>query len=71
LRAAAERAGVPTVADPGQLSSDHASFVEVGRPGARLGGTPYAAYHSPDDVASVVEPAQLLRTARVVVEWLA
>ena len=39
-------------------------------PGARLGSTSYAAYHSPDDVPSVVVPAQLERVARVVVQWL-
>jgi aminopeptidase YwaD len=70
LRAAAERAGVPTVADPFQRSSDHWSFVKEGMPGARLGGTPYAEYHSAQDVPSVVNPAQLERTARVVVAWL-
>ena len=64
------RAGVPTVAEPGQTSSDHWSFVREGLPGVRLGSTPYAAYHSPDDVPAVVDPAQLARTARVVVSWL-
>jgi Zn-dependent M28 family amino/carboxypeptidase len=70
LRAAAERAGVPTVADPDQKSSDHWSFVQEGMPGVRLGGTSYAAYHSAGDVPAVVDPAQLERTARVVVSWL-
>lgn len=71
LVAAARRAGVPTVLDPEQRSSDHWSFVQEGLPGARLGSTPYAAYHSAADVPSVVDPAQLERTARLVVAWLA
>jgi aminopeptidase YwaD len=71
LRAAARRAGVPTLVDTDQRSSDHWSFVQEGMPGARLGSTSYAAYHSADDVPAVVDPAQLERTARVVVEWLA
>ena len=33
-----------------QKSSDHWSFVQEGMPGARLGGTSYAEYHSADDV---------------------
>jgi hypothetical protein len=70
LQAAARRAGVPTVVDVNQRSSDHWSFVQAGLPGARLGGTSYAAYHDETDVPSVVEPAQLERTARVVVAWL-
>jgi len=44
--------------------------VEAGLPGVRLGSTPYAAYHSAGDVPSVVDPAQLERTARLVVAWL-
>lgn len=71
LREAARRAGVPTLVDTYQKSSDHWSFVQEGLPGVRLGSTPYAQYHSADDVPSVVDPAQLERTARAVVEWLA
>jgi hypothetical protein len=71
LLAAGERAGVPTVADPMQRSSDHWSFVRAGLPGARLGSTPYAGYHSAEDVPSVVDPAQLERTGRIVLAWLA
>ena len=68
---AAARAGVPTVAETGQRSSDHWSFVREGLPGARLGSTPYAAYHSPDDVPAVVEPRPAASgTARLVVAWL-
>jgi hypothetical protein len=70
LRTAARRAGVPTVADPFQRSSDHWSFVEEGLPGARLGSTPYAEYHSSADLPPVVDLAQLRRTARLLVSWL-
>jgi Zn-dependent M28 family amino/carboxypeptidase len=71
LLAAARRARVPAVADRGQRSSDHWSFVRAGLPGARLGSTPYAGYHSAGDVPSVVSPAQLERVGRVVLAWLA
>ncbi len=71
LLAAARRAGVPTVADAQQRSSDHWSFVRAGLPGARLGSTPYAGYHSPADVPDVVDPAQLGRTGRLLLAWLA
>ncbi len=71
LLAAAQRAGVETQALTGDRASDHWSFVRAGLPGARLGSTPYAGYHSPDDVPSVVDPAQLRRTARTVIAWLA
>ena len=70
LLRSAERAGVPTVADPFQRSSDHWSFARVGLPGARLGSTPYAAYHSASDTAEVVERAQVRRAARTVVAWI-
>ena len=71
LLAAARRADVPTVAMSGNRASDHWSFVRAGLPGVRLGSTPYAGYHSAGDVPSVVEPAQLRRTARIVLAWLA
>ena len=67
---AAERVGVPVTVESGQRSSDHWSFVRDGLPGVRLGSTPYAGYHSPDDVVGGVDPQQVLRTARVVVAWL-
>ena len=71
LLAAARRAGVPTVPDPQQRSSDHWSYVRAGLPGARLGSTPYAGYHSAGDVPAVVSPAQLARVGRLLLEWLA
>jgi aminopeptidase YwaD len=67
---AGRRAGVPTTACTNR-SSDHWSFVRDGLRGARIGGTSYAGYHSPDDVPGVVDQAQLRRTARLVVSWLA
>ncbi|RYB90939.1 Zn-dependent exopeptidase M28 [Nocardioides glacieisoli] len=71
LLAAGRRAGVATIADQDQRSSDHWSFVRAGLPGARLGSTSYAAYHDASDVPSVVSPAQLERTGRLLLEWLA
>ncbi|NPC96961.1 M20/M25/M40 family metallo-hydrolase [Nocardioides sp. zg-DK7169] len=68
--AAARRAGVATLPETGQRSSDHWSFVRAGLPGVRLGSTPYAGYHSAGDLPEVVEPAQLGRAARTVVAWL-
>ena len=70
LRAAARRAGVPTLIDTDQKSSDHWSFVQEGMPGARLGSTSYAEYHTAQDLPPVVDAAQVERTARVVVSWL-
>ncbi len=71
LLAAARRAGVPSAAEPGSRSSDHWSFVRAGLPGARLGSTPYAGYHSAADLPGVVADAQLRRTGRIVLAWLA
>lgn len=71
LLRAAERADVPTIPDPFQRSSDHWSFVRAGLPGARLGSTPYAGYHSASDVPSVVDTEQLERVGRLVLAWLA
>lgn len=71
LLAAARRAGAAAVAESGQRSSDHWSFVRDGLPAARLGSTPYAGYHSAGDVPAVVSAAQLERVGRIVAEWLA
>jgi hypothetical protein len=70
LLAAADRAGVATLPCVGNRASDHWSFVRNGLPGVRLGSTPYAEYHSPADVATVVDRAQLERAARTTVAWL-
>ena len=66
---AGRRAGVPMQACDNR-SSDHWSFVQEGMPGVRVGGTSYAGYHSPSDLPGVVDPAQLRRTARLVLAWL-
>lgn len=71
LLAAARLARVPASPVPFSRSSDHWSFVRAGLPGARLGSTPYAAYHSADDVPDVVRPDQLARTGRLLLAWLA
>lgn len=71
LLAAARRAGTPAYGDQFQRSSDHWSFVRAGLPGARLGSTSYAAYHSPADRPDVVDRAQLARTGRLLLAWLA
>lgn len=73
LLAAARRAKVPTTgcSRTPNRSSDHWSFVRAGLPGVRLGSTSYAAYHSPADTPDVVDPAQLGRTGRIVLAWLA
>lgn len=68
---AARRAGVPVVAEGGQRSSDHWSYVRAGLPAARLGSTPYAGYHSAADLPPVVSGAQLARVGRLVLAWLA
>ncbi|MEV6288680.1 M28 family peptidase [Kribbella sp. NPDC051770] len=69
LLAAAARVGVRTRSCVNR-SSDHWSFVRAGLPGARLGSTPYAAYHSARDLPNVVNPAQLDRMGKVLVSWL-
>jgi hypothetical protein len=66
---AGRRAGVPMQACLNR-SNDAWSFVERGLPGVRVGGTSYAAYHSAADLPSVVNAAQLSRTARLVLAWL-
>ena len=54
-------------------SSDHESFGAPGLPRGRLGGTPYAGYHSAADLPAVIDPPQLRRTVRmwaVAAPWL-
>jgi len=67
---AAHRAHVTAVSGEPNRSSDHWSFVRAGLPGVRLGSTPYAGYHSPADVPSVVNRAQLARAGRTVLSWI-
>lgn len=68
LRRAAARVDVPVQVCGDNRSSDHWSFEKAALPAARLGSTPYAAYHSAQDVPSVVRRAQLRRTGEVVGE---
>ncbi|MGB8385781.1 MAG: M28 family peptidase [Dermatophilaceae bacterium] len=69
LVSAAARAGVPAQACVDR-ASDHWSFEQAGLDAARIGKVPFDGYHSPGDVPSVVEPAQLQRTAAVAWSWL-
>jgi Zn-dependent M28 family amino/carboxypeptidase len=69
LARAGNRAGVPTVSGFNQ-SSDHWSFDKAGLPAARVGSTPYAAYHSEADRPGVVNPRQLERVGLLMWEWL-
>ena len=70
LIAIAGRLGIETTACTDNSSSDHYSYERIGVTAARLGGTPYAGYHSAGDVVSVVEPAQLRRVGRIMWAWL-
>lgn len=70
LLAAASRAGVG-VRRCANRSSDHWSFARAGMSGVRLGSTPYAEYHSARDLPPVVNQAQLDRTGRLLLAWLA
>jgi hypothetical protein len=67
---AARRVDVPSRACNDNRASDHWSFEKAGLPAARLGSTPYAAYHSTRDRPAVVNPAQLRRSGTVMWEWM-
>ncbi|MCR1783314.1 M28 family peptidase [Nocardioides carbamazepini] len=67
---AARRAGVRHIAESGQRSSDHWSFVRAGLPGLRIGSTPYAGYHNARDLPGLVDVGQLDRVGRLVLAWL-
>jgi len=69
LADAARDQGIGTVLGV-NTASDHWSFALAGFAVARLGSTPYAAYHSAADVPAVVQPEQLRRTGRVIWTWL-
>jgi Zn-dependent M28 family amino/carboxypeptidase len=66
LVAGAAAAGVPNFVDEPNRSSDHWSFERAGLPGARVGSTPYAGYHSPADVPAVVDVDQLGRVLEII-----
>jgi hypothetical protein len=65
----ARRHDIPAQACEDQ-ASDHWSFEKAGLPAARVGGTPYAAYHSAADLPRVVREAQLNRVGRLLWTWL-
>jgi hypothetical protein len=65
----ARREGIPAKGCLDQ-ASDHWSFEKAGLPAARVGGTPYAAYHSAADVPAVVQITQLNRVGRLMWAWL-
>ena len=69
LLSAARAAGISAVACE-NTASDHWSFEKAGYSVARLGSTPYAAYHSEADLPPVVNPRQLARTGRLAWAWL-
>ncbi len=51
-------------------SSDHWSFEKAGFAVARIGSTPYAAYHSPSDLPGVVSGEQISRVGATMWRWL-
>jgi Zn-dependent M28 family amino/carboxypeptidase len=70
VRRDAHAAGVRTSNCGVNRLSDHWSFELAGLPAARIGGTPYAQYHSARDLPPVVDLAQLDRSGRVLWAWL-
>jgi aminopeptidase YwaD len=70
LAAAARELRVPTVVEL-DSASDHESFADAGFLAARIGSTPYAGYHSAQDLPRYVVPAQLRRVGRILTTWLA
>jgi len=70
VRRSAQAIGVATSNCGVNRLSDHWSFQLAGLPAARIGGTPYAQYHSARDLPPVVDLAQLDRSGRVLWAWL-
>ena len=70
LLAAARDLGIATTRSTDNRASDHWSFEKAGVVAARLGSTPYAAYHSARDRPGVVRRRALERVGRVAWEWL-
>jgi len=69
IRAAAARVKVPASACENR-TSDHWPFEKAGHTAARVGGHPYASYHSARDRPAVVQRRQLDRAGRVMWEFL-
>jgi peptidase M28-like protein len=65
----AAREDVPHLVET-DAASDHESFADAGFVAARVGSTPYAGYHSAQDLPRFVSPAQLRRVGRVLTAWL-
>lgn len=70
IRDALEASAPVPVAPEENRTSDHWSYEKAGIPAARLGSVSFSGYHSPGDVPSVIDPAQLERTSEVVWAWL-
>ena len=70
LLAVARDLDIPTTGSTDNRASDHWSFEKAGVVAARLGSTPYAAYHSARDRPGVVRRQALERVGRVAWEWL-
>lgn len=66
----AGREGVPTIVET-DSASDHESFADAGFLAARVGSTPYAGYHSAQDLPRFVRADQLRRVGRILTAWLA
>jgi Peptidase family M28 len=66
----AQEMDVPVSTCSDNAASDHWSFEKAGEPAARIGSTPYAGYHSAQDVPAVVNPAQIGRVGRVMWDWM-
>ncbi len=66
----AGRLGLPATGCTDNTSSDHWSYEKAGVTVARLGSTPYAAYHSEADRPGVVQRAQLRRVAELAWAWV-
>lgn len=69
LAAVADEMDVATVVEH-DSASDHESFADAGFLAARVGSTPYAGYHSAQDVPAVVDRAQLGRVGRLLTTWI-
>ncbi|MBA2444941.1 MAG: M28 family peptidase [Nocardioidaceae bacterium] len=70
LISVARRLGFETLPCTDNTTSDHWSYEQRGVAVARVGSTPYSAYHSPWDVPDVVAPDQLGRVGRIMWAWL-
>jgi hypothetical protein len=69
IRAGGSDIGIPTRACDNR-ASDHQSYETAGIPAVRIGGVPYAGYHSSGDLPSVVSRSQLERVGRLIWAWL-